>query len=269
MDLIQILILGLVQGITEWLPISSKTLSAYAYLMMGGEQAHTIYILLYLHLGTILAAIIYFRKQLVELAQKTIVLRKVDDFKNSHAGFYIAALAGTGIVGVPLLLLQKLLFETLDATVLFGVMGLGLLITAYLLHSQHGKIHERKIEAAGVISGLFTGLMQGLSVLPGVSRSGTTTTALAWQKFEPSAIFELSFILSIPTVLAAELLFYLLDANFAGFDLVEGTLLCLSSFFFGYLTIDLLIKFAKKFNLAIVAAVFGLLMVATAVLQIS
>ncbi|MFH0927007.1 MAG: undecaprenyl-diphosphate phosphatase [Candidatus Micrarchaeota archaeon] len=269
MDIFQILVLGLIQGITEWLPVSSKTLDTVAYLAMGGAQEHVIYVLLYLHMGTIIAAAIYYRQELLSILQKSLQIRSINSLQNSHTGFYIAALAGTGIIGLPLLLLQKYVFENLNASLLLVLMGAGLLLTAYLLHSQKGKEHEKSLTHAGAKDGLITGLFQGLSVLAGVSRSGTTTTALAWLKYEPRAIFELSFILSIPTVICAELLFYAIDINFSQFNLVEGALLALSSFVFGYLTIGALVSFAKKFNLAAVAAAFGLIMAIAGLLQIS
>jgi len=270
MDLFQILILGLIQGVTEWLPMSSKTFDSYAYILMGGDTAKTVYILLYLHLGTMVAATIYFRKRLIEILKSSLKLRDLKSAANSQFGFYFAALVATGLVGIPLLLLQKFLFEGLNTRLILAIMGFGLLFTAYLLHSQKGKkIHEKTVSQAGAKEGFITGLFQGLSVLVGVSRSGTTTTALAWQKFTPEAIFELSFILSIPTVLAAELLFYFADINFSSFDLVEGFMFTLSSFIFGYLTIGILISFAKKFNLAVVAAVFGIMMILASLAGVS
>jgi undecaprenyl-diphosphatase len=273
MDILSILILGLVQGITEWVPISSKSMCSYVYLMMGEDPQNLIYVLLYLHLGTILSAILYFRHHLFELAKQTLALRSVSQFRDSHAGFYICALIGTGVIGLPLLLLQKFVFESLASvettSLIFLLMGVGLLITSYFLYIQKSKIHEKKIQSANVFDGFFVGLFQGLSVLAGVSRSGTTTTALAILKYEPKAIFELSFILSIPTVICAEILFYFLDINFASFDIVQAILLASSSFVFGYLTIDAIIRFVKKFNLATLAAGFAIVMILTAILGVS
>lgn len=269
MDIFQILILGLIQGVTEWIPISSKTLSSSAYLLMGGNPAQLVPLLLYLHLGTMLAAIIYFRIRLIELLRSSLKIRDVNSFCASQAGFYFSALFATGLVGLPLLLLQKFVFENLETRLILIAMGFGLLITSGLLHSQKGKTHVKTIAQAGAKEGFITGLFQGLSVLAGVSRSGTTTTALAWQKFQPQAIFELSFILSIPTVLAAEFLFYFADANFSSFDFSQGMALALSSFIFGYATIGVILSIAKRLNLAMAAATFGLLMIVAAFFGLS
>ena len=68
MDLFSMIILGLVQGITEWIPISSKTQDTFVYLkFLNGDPNMVVPILLYLHLGTVIAAAIYFRKEIMEL----------------------------------------------------------------------------------------------------------------------------------------------------------------------------------------------------------
>ncbi|PIT84112.1 hypothetical protein COU37_04980 [Candidatus Micrarchaeota archaeon CG10_big_fil_rev_8_21_14_0_10_45_29] len=291
MDLFSAILLGIVQGVSEWLPISSKTLDAFVFLQfLGGSAQEVIPILLYLHLGTLFSAIIYFRKKIMQIILEFAKIRSIGQFKKSQASFYFFALLGTGIVGIPLLVLQKLYFSSLEAGALYAIMGIGLLLTAALLYLQKKKahsasgLHKQKntingekwakspakcAKEATIKDGIFTGLFQGLSVLGGLSRSGTTTTALVFAKFEPKAVFELSFILSIPTIMCAEVLFYILDGSFASFDISQGAALALSSFVFGYLTIDALIRLAQRINLAALAAIFGILMVLAGLLQLS
>lgn len=268
MDIFQVILLGLIQGITEWLPISSKTIVAFTYSAFGDEGS-IIPVLLYTHFGTALAAIVYYRARLFVLLREALSIRNMHQLKESPISFYISALIGTAIVGLPLLFIQKLLFESVNISIVFALMGAGLLFTSFLLRSQKNKHHIRKVESATPKDGFLTGLVQGFSVLAGLSRSGTTTTALIWQRFSPEATFELSFILSIPTVLAAELLFYFADPNFSSFPLIDGLLLLLASFAFGYLTIETLINFAKRVNLSVLAALFGILMIITGVFGVS
>ena len=262
MDIFQIILLGLVQGITEWIPISSKTQDTFVYLkLLGGDPASVVTILLYLHIGTLLAATIYFRKEIISLAQE--FLRRPTDVQahaNGKIGFLVAALIGTGIIGVPLLLIEKKFLPSLDASALLAVMGAGLIVTGVLLLKQKGA-NARAAESADWKDGIFTGLLQGLSVLPGVSRAGTSTTGLIWRGFDSGSSFNLSFLLSIPTVVFAEIVFYV-GGGVAAFPVTDGILLALSSFVFGYLTLDIILKLVKKVNLAYVAFALGIIMAA-------
>lgn len=262
MDIYSILILGLVQGITEWVPISSKTQDTLVYLkFLGGDPNLVVSVLLWLHIGTLLAASVYFRKELAEIVSQA--CKKPLDFSahlQGKTGFLLAALATTGIVGVPLLLLEKKFFPTLEAGALFTLMGIGLVLTGILLLSQKGR-KERVAQAVGWKDGAFTGLLQGLSVLPGVSRSGTSTTGLIWRGFDAESSFYLSFLLSIPTVICAELVFYI-GGGTASLSVADGALLAASSFFFGYATLGAILKIVKKVNLAYVALAMGAIVIA-------
>ncbi len=266
MDILSIIILGLVQGITEWIPVSSKTQDTFVYLkFLHGDPSSVIAILLYLHIGTVLAAIIYFRKEIMSLLSA--FLKQPLDFK-THAdgkiGFIVAALLGTGIVGLPLLLIEKKFLPSINGGLLFAIMGLGLLVTGFLLLRQKGAA-MRKAESADWKDGIFTGLLQGLSILPGVSRAGTSTTGLIWRGFDSESSFDLSFLLSIPTVVLAEMVFYI-SGSIASFPVVDGILLALSSFVFGYLALDIILKAVKKINLAYIVFLLGIIMIAAGLL---
>ena len=261
MDLISIIILGLVQGITEWIPISSKTQDTLVYLtFLNGDPAFVVPILLYLHIGTVLAAVVYFRKEIYEIwSGFTKKPLDVQGHPKGKLGFLFTSLLFTGIIGVPLLLLEKTFFPLLDASLLFVVMGLGLMLTGVLLFLQK-RGGTRKTENADWKDGLLTGLMQGFSVLPGISRSGTTTTGLIWRGFDSESSFHLSFLLSIPTVIVAELVLYI-GGGLTSFPIFDGILLALSSFVFGYLALDILLKIVRRINLAYFALALGLLII--------
>ena len=275
MDPLSILILGVVQGITEWLPVSSKTVDTAVFLQfLGGSRSAVIPLLLYLHLGTFLAALVYFRSQLLGLARagwKTLISQGKPGADGKSASrrdellFYIAALFGTGIIALPLLWLSKSLLANLELGFLFSLMGVGLLVTALLLHSRKGRHPYRRAPSAGPIDGLVVGLMQGFSVLPGLSRSGVTTTGLIWRGFDAPSAFELSFILSIPTVFCAEMVLWgyqlFADRSLLGaLGMGDGLMLAAVSAVFGYLTIGALLKLARRLDFSIIAGAFGLLM---------
>ncbi len=294
MDTIQILILGIVQGITEWIPISSKTQLAVVYLgIFKQDPAFLLSVVLFAHIGTLLAATVYFRKEMAEIAKKFLAKPLArDTYAKGETGFIFGAIAMTGIIGVPILIIESMVFQNLDGMIIYLLLGGGLIFTGLLLHSQKGA-KQRETKSAGLLDGIVTGALQGLSTIPGVSRSGTSTTGLIWRGFDAESAFHLSFLLSVPTVLIAEMLLYscglgsgpvsfatnLLSGSgipfLAGLGakvaakcagttvmaLPDALLLALTSFVVGYLTIGFILKTMKKVNLAYVAIAWGILVI--------
>ena len=113
MDLFSIIVLGLVQGITEWVPISSKTQVTLVYLQfLDGSPSLVIPILLYSHLGTLFAASIYFRKEIKAIFE--VILSDPFDYRTytiGKTGFLINALLFTGLAGLPILYIYRRLLS--------------------------------------------------------------------------------------------------------------------------------------------------------------
>jgi undecaprenyl-diphosphatase len=253
-DLIAALILGLVQGVTEWIPVSSKTQVTFVYLaILHGESSSVLPILLYGHLGTVCAASLSFRREIAGIARA--VLRRPSP-PPGEAGFLLTALLFTGALGIPLLLLERRFFPALDAGLLYAVMGAGLILTGFLLLTQKGR-NLRTREEVTWKDGILTGLLQGLSTLPGVSRAGTSTTGLIWRGFGSESSFHLSFLLSIPTVLVAEVLLYA-AGGLAALPVTTGILILLTSFAVGYVTLGAILKVVQKVNIAALVFVLGI-----------
>jgi len=261
MNMIEIVLLGLIQAISEWVPLSSKTMDAIAYLQFfGGDPGKLVSVLLFLHLGTLLAATIYFRKEIADVARRFLASpANIAVQSRSKAGFLITALATTGIVGIPILAVEYFLLPNLNASMLLSIVGAGLVVTGFLLSTQH-RHKWRTADASTWQDGLLVGAMQGISVLPGVSRAGTTTTALIWRGFDAENSFLLSLLLAIPTVFCAEVVLWSFQGGVSAIPIEEGFALSLSSFVFGYLTIGALLSIAQKINVASLAFVFGIIM---------
>ncbi|HUH79076.1 MAG TPA: undecaprenyl-diphosphate phosphatase [Methanoregula sp.] len=266
MSPIQLLVLGIVQGITEWIPISSKTQVTFVYLkIFQGDPSLVIPVLLYVHLGTVIAATVYFRSEIAgiarEIAGSPLTLR-------SHAGgktgFLFTALLFTGVVGIPLLIAERHFLASFDAGLLYAVMGAGLILTGFLLLSHKGA-KTREIREVGWKDGILTGMLQGLSTLPGVSRSGTSTTGLIWRGFDSGSSFYLSFLLSIPTVILAEIVLDYGAGGFAGLAPADGAVLLLVSLVAGYLTLDGLLRVVQRVNVAYLVFVLGALIIAVGI----
>jgi undecaprenyl-diphosphatase len=261
MDIIGIIVMGLVQAVSEWLPLSSKTMDTLVYTSVFGEPpSNVVSMLLFLHMGTLLAASIYFRREIAEVLRG--ISRAPTNYvhhSNTKAGFLATALFFTGVVGLPLLLIEHFVLPSLKADILLSIMGAGLILTGFLLTTQH-KNRWRTIHSASWKDGVLTGALQGLSVLPGVSRAGCTTTGLIWQGFNSESAFHLSFLLSIPTVFLAEALLWAAQLGVSTIPIAEGLMLSASSFVFGYLTIGALLRIAHRINVASLAFLFGIMM---------
>ena len=263
MNFLLLLVLGIVQGITEWIPVSSKTQVTFVYMkVFHGDPALVIPILLCVHLGTVIAATIYFRSELAGIISE--IAGRPWDLRHhaaGKAGFLFTALLFTGFVGIPLLLAEEHFFPTLDASLLYALMGAGLIVTGFLLLSHRGG-NTREVKDIDWKDGVLTGLLQGLSTLPGISRSGTSTTGLIWRGFDSGSSFYLSFLLSIPTVVLAEILLNYGSTGMKGLPAADGVILLLTSLIVGYLTLDGLLRVIKRVNIAYLVLILGVLIIA-------
>ncbi|MEF8846834.1 MAG: undecaprenyl-diphosphate phosphatase [Candidatus Paceibacterota bacterium] len=240
-------ILGIIQGILEWLPISSEGMVALASnWMVSGNPVDTA---LFLHLGTMLAVLFYFKKDWKEI----ILLRdrKLVKF------LIIATVISLGI-GFPI---YKVIRNVAVGNTLLLITGLGLLITAYF-HKKDLTLNLKDHKLAGI-----AGLLQGLAIIPGFSRSGSTIFGLSLGDKEPAEILRLSYLMSVPVVLASNLYLLLQDPVLAW---KPGVVALLSSFVTGILSLSLLLKLVERINffkfalafsiICLVGATFGFLL---------
>jgi len=233
---IEILILSVIQGISEFLPVSSA-----AHLILISNYYNfvnqNLLIDICLHLGSLIAIIFYFRKDLFNFI--------------NNKNFLIKILIGTvPIIPVGYIIYQTGLIEELRNLKLIGWMSLIFGILLYI--SDKSKV-SKKIESQFTnFSALIIGLFQVLALIPGVSRSGITITSgrlLGFSRFDSAKI---SFFLSIPALAAAS---FLGIYNISKEGSVELNFLAIIavifSFIFSYITIALFLNFIKKFSLNI------------------
>ena len=236
--MIEILILSLVQGITEFLPISSSS-----HLILMSEflkfENQSLSIDVSLHIGSFVAVILYFYKDIKNFFKNKIIFLKI----------FISSLP-VMIVGFFLVetnLINKIRNLEIIAwtTTLFGIL---------LYISDKFKIEKNLQNNFDIKSVFFIGLLQILSLVPGVSRSGIAITAARLLKFKRTDSAKISFLISIP-ILGAVSFFGLKNLIFS--ENVEFTKLnlisILVSFIFSFLTIKYFLKYIEKFNLNIFA----------------
>ena len=229
-------ILGVLQGIFEWLPISSQGIVAIASLFLA-KEFRPIDIALFLHLGTLFAVLIYFRKDWGEV----LTLKDLKLFR-----FLAIATLFSGIVGLPFYYLIR---EIAIGNSLLVLTGFGLLFTAYF--QKRKKILEINFGKLAII----VGILQGLAVIPGFSRSGATIFGLSLGKLKPAEILKISYMLSVPVTLAM-IFFLLLKYPFLIFQAWPALI---SSFLVGLISLSFLMKLTQRINFFKFALIFAFL----------
>ncbi len=256
------ILLGLIQGTVEWLPISSEGMLTVAQTSAGVDYLIAIRIAIWLHIGTLGAVMIVFREE-----WRRIFL--VWDEHVPERKFVILTTIGTGIVGIPVkVFLVDLIGES--ATVVGWIyiqIGAAMLITAVLLrYSRFKEGDEKKIDDLPSWQQLLIGFSQGFTIIPGISRSGTTVSALLFSRVDGEESFRGSFLMSVPAV-AGGVFLDIIGIIGDGGDLTSGlnfSLVALGivvAFISGLATIKLLLNFARKLNFALVALSFGILLI--------
>ena len=233
---VEILILSAIQGISEFLPVSSV-----AHLVLISKYYafanQNLLIDICLHLGSLIAIIIYFRNDLFHLT------------KNKN--FLIKILVGTiPIIPIGYILYQTKLIDQLRNLEVIGWMSLIFGILLYI--SDKTKVTKKLDTEFTNKSAVFIGLFQVLALIPGVSRSGITITSgrmLGFNRFDSTKI---SFFLAIPALAAASII-GIYNIHIEGSTELNflAIIAVIFSFIFSYLTIALFFNFIKKFSLNI------------------
>jgi undecaprenyl-diphosphatase len=191
-DIIEALVLGLVQGLTEFLPVSSSGHLEIAKALFGQERVpeESLALTVLLHVGTALATVWVFRRDIIALIQGMFVPGKERNFV-----FYIAiSMLPAGLIGF---LLEDQFSYFFSGRI--GLVGVCLWVTALLLY-----ISERKESGEGYVnirSAWWIGISQAVALLPGVSRSGATISTALILGIERKRAARFSFLMVIPLIL--------------------------------------------------------------------
>lgn len=185
-------LLGLIQGLTEFLPVSSSGHLVLAQALLGAKTEGILLEVL-LHLGTTLVVVLFYRERVVELLRP-----RLDPERNRYRLAILAGLVPAGVVGVFFQEPIERLFESPAPTVAaLACTGLFLLAT---------KLAKDKDRTVGPGLGFLIGVAQAVAILPGISRSGATIAAALFLGVKRKQAAEFSFVMSIPAILGAALL---------------------------------------------------------------
>ncbi len=235
-NLIEILILSLVQGITEFLPISSS-----AHLNIIGiifeYESNSLMINVSLHLGSLLAIIFFFRKELLDLQknQKLLSLIIIGSIPIIIAGYILYT---TNLI----YLLKDNIKIIAWTTLIFGII---------LFFADKNRFNKKISSSLNLKTILYIGLFQVLALIPGVSRAGITMTAARIFKFNRVDAGKISFLMAIPALTAASVL-SLKDIFKQSFEINYLVFLAIIlSFIFSFFTVKFFLKYINKFSLNI------------------
>lgn len=199
LQLIYSILVGIVQGVSEWLPISSKTqvlIASHYLLNLTVSEAYSFG--LFMEIGTTFAAIIYFRKEILILI-KVLRMQGTELEKDLFKFVFIATLL-TGIVAVPLYLIADSI-PNIAIGIPMIIIGLVLVGDAgFIYYSRNISGQTKKLKTfkdLTIIDYIIIGIVQGIAALPGVSRSGITTSTMLIMDVEPEEAFRLSFLIGI------------------------------------------------------------------------
>lgn len=242
MDIIQALILGIVQGLGEFLPISSTAHLILVPYFFGWPDPGLSFDVA-LHLGTLIAVVGYFWKDWLEIISN--VFNKKTESKNNNLFWLIIVATIPGVIA-------GYFFEKDAETVFrnpliiaFTLSAVGLIL--YLADKFSKK--ERSINELGLKDAIIIGLAQAVAIIPGVSRSGATITAGLFRKLDRASAARFSFLLSTPIIFGAVILKlpHLLKEGISAQIIIA----VLASAVSGYLAIKYLLKFLEKSSYAI------------------
>ena len=261
MNFIQAILMGTVQGLSEFLPISSSAhlvftsnfYKVFKNIPIQEQSTQEVFFDIMVHLGTLIAVLIFFRKDVMNILKAMWHALKTRNWENYEAklGIYIAVgtlitiVFGLAISGVA----ESLIFRPDIVGMLLFVTGIILLLSEYV-----GKKFADKKDHVGCRTSILIGFAQALAALPGFSRSGLTIATGLFSGLDRVLAARYSFLLSIPIILGASMVYPLAKidvaeaVNYNWTAIWAGTIV---SGVVGYLCIKYFMKFLSKFSLAV------------------
>jgi len=231
--LIEVFILAVVQGLTEWLPVSSSGHLVITQKILG-LNLPLIYSVM-LHVGTLIVVLTVFRKDIIDII-KALTKRDFETEEGKLALFIAVGSIPIAIVGFVFYDFFKSLFSNLPAV------GLALLITGCILFVSEKRIGNRKL---GTLDSLLIGLAQAFTIIPGISRSGITVATGLLRKIDKTTAFKYSFLLSVPAIIGATLV-ESKELVLGNVDIIPLLLGATISMIVGYASLRLLQKIVMK-----------------------
>lgn len=256
MGYIEAIVLGLVQGLSEFLPISSSGHLAVLQSLFEINEDKVIFFAVLLHIGTLVSIFVVYHKDIYALIKELFLLFK-DIFTGKGLRIEERPIRKLGIMiivsSIPTAIMGLLFSDYIDK--IFGsltVIAICWIITGFiLLFSEKLKNNKKEIEGMKYRNAIFIGICQGLAIMPGISRSGSTIVGSLVTGLKREFAVEFAFLISIPAILGSAILEFP-KAIKAGIEpstigpMIVGFLVAAIS---GYFAITTMIKIVSKHNM--------------------
>jgi len=260
-DWLVAVVLGVIQGVLEWLPVSSEGAVSLALTLLDAAPDNEAQFALFLHAGTGLAATVYYRGVLADVLRDVPSWRPRTAFGSETAdvSFFAIATTVSVVVGLGGYLVLEEVASAVAGGAFVALIGALLFATGLFMRTAERRSHAAR-ERPGPVDAVLVGALQGLAVLPGISRSGTTVSALLIRGHDGPDSLRLSFVLSIPAAFGAGLL-VVLDDGLPSVEPGAAAVALALAALVGYLTVDALVRVVDRVAFWKVCVGFGALAV--------
>jgi len=266
------IILGVIQGCLEWVPVSSEAfLMIYLISVVKLDSSTALAISLLLHFSTMLTVLLFFKKEFKE-ALNTLINTLNRDKENNIRGKSVFRLLWTSLLGsaisggaifilyINLLAIVEESFLELAGLVTLALIGITMIVTGLIMRKSFKGF--KSLEDLNYMDGLLGGLIQGLAVIPGISRSGVTLTFFLYRKLKKEDAVVCSFLIYVPAVILSTS-YYLLSGDISNIirdvNVLFLSMAFISSFAISLLTIKSFVYMAEKLSFSKFLILFGLL----------
>jgi len=248
-------LLGLVQGISEWLPISSKTQILFASTLLFSLPLAVAYAFgLFMEIGSVASAVVYFRREIRSLFNDRRLL-----------AYHLIVTLVTGLVGAPLYYLTDKILSSSPYNVGIPMVLLGLVMIGIGFYIRYSRTKPRLVvglEEMKLKNYIMIGIAQGVAALPGVSRSGMTVSTMLLMRVKPEQAFRLPYLAYIPASLGAFFVTLILSRSQVdtAVQVVEPTDILIAiatAAAVGIVVTSYLLKFAKTSSIYVIDFVLG------------
>lgn len=252
--------LGIIQGLTEWLPVSSEGVTAIVINSFSDRNfPEAVAYALWLHVGTALSASVAFRSEIFGLFRDLMTAPRQ---RSNLFMFLVIASVVSGVIAIPILIILESLSGYFGISAM-AVVGILMLITGGV-QLRKPSVGVRAIDDVSRTDAVLVGFVQGLCILPGLSRSGLTIAVLLIRQIDRRDALVISFLMSIPASIGVGVYILLTEGIVIGGEQILGALV---AFLVGLAAIKILLSFSERVSFGLFMILVGVFIISGAIWQ--